>query len=127
MGHRGEKRRLERMPSDEIIVAVKDVIHSLAKGDYKTLEADGRAGRLSAEDLRDAVATYGRSLIIPPDEAWEEELLREAIPVGEQGNSWALVANLWTVGQGRSDLSLEATAEARPEGVLVSIDDLHVL
>lgn len=118
---------MERMPSDEIIVAVKDVIHSLAKGDYKTLEADGRAGRLSAEDLRDAVATYGRSLIIPPDEAWEEELLREAIPVGEQGNSWALVANLWTVEEGRSDLSLEATAEARPEGVLVSIDDLHVL
>lgn len=118
---------MERTPPDEIIVAVKDVIHSLAKGDYETLEADGRAGRLSAEDLRVAVATYGGTLIIPPDEAWEEELLREAAPVGGQGNSWALVANLWTVEEGRSDLSLEATAEARPEGVRVSIEDLHVL
>jgi len=127
MGDRGEKRRVVRKPPDEVVVAVKDVIHSLAEGDYETLEADGRAGRLTADDLRDAIASYGRTLIIPPDEVLEEELVREAVLGGGEGNSWALVANLWTVEERRSDLSLEATAEALSEGVRVSIADLHVM
>lgn len=112
---------------DEIMVAVRDVIHSIAKGEYEMLEADGRAGRLSADDLRSAVANYRRTLVIPPDEVLQEDLLREAVPMRGERESWALVANLWTAEERRSDLSVELTAQALPEGIRVSIDDLHVM
>jgi hypothetical protein len=78
------KRRVERGLPVEIVVAVRNLIRSIVEGDYEVLEADGRVGRLSADDLRRAIANYGRTLIIPPDEVLEEELLREAVPVGGQ-------------------------------------------
>ena len=90
-------------------------------------DSGGRAGRFSADDLRHAIASYGCTLVIPPDEVLEEELLREAVPIRGEGGSWALVADLWTVEEGRSDLSVELTAEALPERIRVSIDDLHVM
>jgi hypothetical protein len=111
----------------DIVVAVKDVIRSIAEGDYEALEADGTAGRLSAEDLRRAIANYGRTLNIPPDKVLEQELVRDAVPIRGETDRWALVADLWTVEEGRSDLSLEATAEATPGGIRVSIEDLHVM
>jgi hypothetical protein len=91
---RGETS-LDRKLQDEIIVAVEDVIRSIAEGEYETLEAGGRAGRFSADDLRHAIASYGRTLVIPPNEVLEEELLREAVPIRGEGGSWALVADLW--------------------------------
>jgi hypothetical protein len=41
--------------------------------------------------------------------------------------TWSVRCDLWTVEEGRSDLSLELTVVAAPLGPTIEVDNLHVL
>ena len=110
-----------------LIPAMKSVVQELVIGNYAQLEADGRAGRLTAEELRRAVTQYGRRLVDPPNESIERAYMH---PIKEQAqglHSWAVDLDLWTVEEGQSDLTLSMTVQDRNGEVFVQIDDLHVL
>jgi hypothetical protein len=103
---------------------VAEITAVLARGDFDALEADGRAGRVGADGLRQAVAEYGRTLIELPDAAYE---LADAGPVSTEPGQWWVVVPMWTAEEGRSDLSLELSAIPSGDGHRFEIDDLHVL
>jgi hypothetical protein len=103
-------------------VAVREVVEALASGRYGQLVTDGRAGRLTAEELERVVREYGRTLVPLPEEAWA---LIEVYPL-DDGSGVALDVPIWT-NEGRSDLTLQLTASERDGAVAIQIDDLHVL
>ncbi len=104
--------------------AIKEIVHELVMGNYNGLEADGRAGDLNAQQLKTALTEYYPCTLIElPDEAWE---VAEAYYV-ERTREWAIDVDLWTVEEGHSDLTLQLMVRDTNEGILVAIEDLHVL
>lgn len=107
-----------------LVPALRDLVHTLVVGDYDALHSDGRAGRLSADELRQAISRYGRRLVDPPDAAFRSA---NAYAIEGSQHSWAVDLDLWTAEEGHSDLTLSVTAEETADGIWLTIDDLHVL
>jgi len=63
-------------------------------------------------------------LVPLPTEAWD---LSDHGRVEVEPETWWVVVPLWTAGEGRSDLSLEATIRERSGQVSIEIDNVHVL
>ncbi|WP_437905929.1 hypothetical protein WME95_48180 [Sorangium sp. So ce327] len=108
----------------ELRIEVARLVAELCAGRYAELETDGRAGRLSAEELRTAVEQYGKTLLLLPDESWA--LVDEYPQIGDP-STVAVDVPLWTKEEGRSDLTLSLTATKQSDGWALYIDDLHVL
>jgi hypothetical protein len=109
----------------EVISAIHDIVHELSVGNFVALERDGRAGRLTAQELREAVGGYGGVLTDVPVEALERA---NAYEIEDAGNEWFVNVDLWTTDEQPSDLTLSLEAKRLEDGkVEVSIDDLHVL
>jgi hypothetical protein len=82
--------------------------------------------RLSAADIRDAVKSYGRTLVRPPDDLPDDLELTEVR--GDGPRRVAATMSLYTAEEGRSDLSLELQlTEVAPRLWTVQIDNIHVL
>jgi hypothetical protein len=80
---------------------------------------------MSAQEIRTAIAEYGRTLILPPESAYE---LLDIIRVNNVGpEQYSVRMPLWTVEEGRSDLTLELTVRIMGDNLEVSLDDIHVL
>jgi len=107
-----------------LIPPIREVVRELAAGNYEGLEADGRAGRLTAGELREAVRQYGRTLVELPEEG-----LRHVWVYGQQGREgvWRVDVDLWTAEEGRSDLTLSLLLERAGDGFHAEIENLHVL
>ena len=103
--------------------AVREVVDVLAAGRHDQLVSDGRAGRLTAEELDRAVREYGRTLVALPEEAWALVALYRL----EDGSGVALEVPMWTTEEGRSDLTLSLTVSERDGAVAIEIDSLDVL
>jgi hypothetical protein len=104
---------------------VRDVISQLVAGNYDALEQRTGGTRLSAEEMREAVAEYGRQLRMPPTEALEDMVIVDITAPGPA--AWSVVSDLWTEEEGRSDLSLELTLREEKHGITIEIDNIHVL
>ena len=105
--------------------AVAGVVDLLVTGDYDGVEALTRERRLSADDLRTAVARHGASLVpLPPEalDALDVVAVTDADPP-----AYSVVVDLWAE-EGASDLSLELRlVEAGASGYDVEVVDLRVL
>jgi hypothetical protein len=111
-------------------VNIRDSVHRLVEmlvaRDYDGLEQATRGRRLTGEQLRQAVEEYGRELRMPPEVVFDDLDLNEiegAIP-----RAWWVLVDLWTVDEGRSDLTLEiCLTDTAGELYDMEIDNLHVL
>ena len=106
--------------------AVRQVISMLVRGDYEALERLTNGVRLTAAEMAEGVRDYGGSLILPPDDAFDN---LDVVKVeGAQPREWSVNVDLWTAEEGRSDLTLELTLrESGKEIFDVEIDNIHVL
>ena len=106
--------------------AVRRLVEMLVAEDYDGIEEATRSRRLTADQLRQAVDEYGRELRMPPEVAFHNFDVNEiegAIP----REAWVL-ADLWTVEEGRSDLTLEIRiTDTGGEIYDIEINNLHVL
>src|SRR5262245_38457442 len=51
----------------KVVLALQNLVHQLVIGDYESLREDGRIGRLTVEELSNAVSQYGRTLVDIPE------------------------------------------------------------
>ncbi|HEX6533454.1 MAG TPA: hypothetical protein VF041_02585 [Gemmatimonadaceae bacterium] len=103
---------------------VREIVALLARGAYDAIERRSAGIRLSAAELEEAVARYGRRLTVPPADA---EPPLDVVP-HDDGGGWSVDVPLWTVEEGRSDLTLQLTVRRGEKGDhRIEIDDLHVL
>ena len=114
------------MDESKIRDTVRRLVEMLVARDYDGIEAATRGRRLTAEQLSQAVEEYGRELQMPPEVVFENPDVNEiegAIPQA----AWILV-DLWTIEEGRSDLTLEIRlTDTGGELYDIEINNLHVL
>ena len=104
---------------------VRQVLEMLANRDYGNIVQLTNGERLSADEIRQAVEAYGRKLIVPPKQAYEE---MDAIEIrGTSPPSWSVRMPLWTKEDGRSDLTVELTITDLAGQYEVELDDIHAL
>jgi len=100
------------------------MVDQLARGDYESLVGQFVKSRLTSDDLRTVIREYGRKLVSPPNDAYQN---LDAVQVkGAAVPTWSVRAPLWTE-EGRSDLTLELTIAVGPGAPSIELDDLHVL
>ena len=108
-----------------IETAVRIIVDLLVRGQYETATKATGGMRLTAAELSGAVSTYGRRLVPPGDGWWS---LVEVTPITGDVKAYHVTAPLWTLEEGRSDLTLELRlSEFAPSLYNVEILDLHVL
>lgn len=111
--------------TDHIRPIVLQVLTLLAKKQYAELEMLTQGVRLCADHIDKTVAAYGRSIVVPPDSAFEfMDVIRVTIA---NPSRWSVTMPIWTQEEGRSDLSIELTVIDTVDGPRIEIDDLHVL
>lgn len=105
---------------------VERLVAKLASGDYEEVIRLAPGSRVSAEQLAAAVVDYGRRLQPLPSHALA---LIDYVAVRQSSSpAWSVVVPLFTLEEGRSDLSLELSmAEVEAGTYEVQIDDIHVL
>ncbi len=105
--------------------SLRDIVKLLVAGKYIELEALTKGVRLSAPEMAKAVGSYGRQLVVPPDNAFR---FLDAVEVRNmQPSRWSVTMPLWTQEEGRSDLSLEVTLIDRKQAIEIELNDIHVL
>lgn len=121
----GPKWVCRTIPLEAILVAaIRGLVDDLARGRFLELEAGGRAGRSPAGDPATALREYGRTLIPLPHEAFG---FVECIPLLYEDDRSAVVVDLWTSEEGRSDLSLELDATKTGDEYRLEVTSLHVM
>jgi hypothetical protein len=81
--------------------------------------------RLSASELAEGVAQYGRTLVFPPAATFDTLDFIKFFDA--QGAAYGVRVPLWTREEGRSDLEIELTLREVSEGLIIAaIDNLHV-
>ena len=110
------------LPDERLKDPIRSLVREIAAGNYGRLEAEGKLGELTAEDLREAVEDYGRTIVPLPDEAFDRVDYYEK----QYEPGWLLDVPIYTEEEGASDLTLELeTQESDPASVVVR--NLHVL
>jgi len=109
--------------------SVREVAALLARGEYVTLERLTGGVRLTAAEMRAAVAAYPARLLVPPSA--NEPSLEVVAVVGEPwvSQQWAVRVPLWTVEEGRSDLEMRLTVRedsTSADGYAIEIDGILV-
>lgn len=113
------------MSQSEKLQRTLRIIVSLLVGlDFERLASLTRGIRLSADDMRRAVAEYGRTLVMPPGPEIDADVVEVT---GSRPTRWSVVVPLYTREEGPSDLSLELSlVDSDADQLEVAIDDLHV-
>ncbi len=102
------------------------VLRHLVSGDTEGLLRLASKSRLSAEEVRGAITSYGRRLVVPAEPL--EKLIDAVEVTGALPRCWSVNLPLWTEEEGRSDLTLEMHfTDSSSELYEVTIEDLHVL
>jgi hypothetical protein len=109
-----------------ILQAVSDIVTDLAAAQYAKIEAKTRSQRLTAEEMREAVAEYGVELAMPSQEMLSK--LDVVRVVHAETQEWSVRCPLWGIDVGRTDLTLELTLSDVGEAALkIEVDGIHVL
>lgn len=115
---------VKMIDNEKLYRTVTRVVKLLVEGKYGELESLSTGKRLAARDMQKAIEDYGCHLVMPR----EFEGLNVIEIKGSVPPQWYVGVNLWTVEEGRSDLTLELTLTDSAEPYyLVELDDLHVL
>ncbi|WP_156026080.1 DUF7668 domain-containing protein [Sphingomonas phyllosphaerae] len=113
------------MTPDAIEKVVFRLLEALADGEYATAIRKCSNSRLTADDLDRTISIYGRTIIKPPLHLFEH---LDCVAIqGRADPAWSVRAPLWTLEEGRSDLTLELTVTEVNRSLFTEIDDLKVM
>lgn len=109
---------------NHVILAIQNLLNELVDGNYLLLEKDGRAGRLTANEIEKALEDYGQIITNVPEQSLKS---LEGILVDGPDELWSVDVDLWTIEQGQSDLTLSLWVRVNEGRVTIQIIDLHVM
>ena len=111
--------------TSKMIGPLRDVETALIQKDYGKLDKKARGGRLSAEEIRNAINGYGGTITRMPDENLHQISIIKVL--GTNPTEWAVDLDLW-IDNRPSDLTVSIIIQASNGGnFMASIDDIHVL
>jgi hypothetical protein len=101
------------------------MVERIAQGDYESLVQRCAKSRLTSQDVSLVVRNYGREVISPPIDAYQN---LDSVPIKNATvPTWSVRLPLWTKEEGWSDLTLELTIALGSGDPIVELDDIHVL
>lgn len=103
---------------------VRQIINLLVTREYDAIVGITGGQRLDAAAIESAILGYGKTLVLPPDRAFDQLAVvrvENALPP-----RWSIRMGLWTAEEGRSDLSVELTVIDNNGEYVVELDDIHV-
>lgn len=104
---------------------VRQIVALLATSDYDQVACITGGQGLDTAAIESAIRGYGRTLVLPPDSAFDQlDVVRVQSVCPPR---WSVRMRLWTAEEGRSDLSIELTAIEDETGYVIELDDIHVL
>lgn len=113
------------MSLDLLKFIVRELMDLFVREDYEGIVKRCVRSRLTSDDLRTVILSYGRRVVSPPVDAYNGldavQVVSATVP------TWSVHAPLWTAEEGRSDLTLELTVALESGGALIELDDLQVL
>lgn len=110
--------------NEELFSEIERLIADIAARRYVALAADGRIGRLTTVELEQTIVRYRRSIVPLPKQGRD---LIEMYADRKDANQYAIDVPLWTIEEGRSDLTLLLHAKKYQNRWRLSIDDIRVL
>lgn len=111
--------------NQEIVSVIKRLVESLVANDIDGLVRRGENGRLSKEEIINALQDYPGEISLPPDEAYSNAI--EYAIYDKKLEARKVEFDLWFDGY-ESDLTLSADVRKGDSGnFVISIDDIHVL
>ncbi len=114
------------MNNEKIIRTARQILTLLVQGNYSELENLTNSRRLNQAEIADSIQQYGKILVLPPDSTFDNLDIIEI--EGKSPKQWDVRIDLWTLEEGRSDLTIELTLEDNDEDMCsVEIDNIHVL
>lgn len=112
--------------SAKIKGTLRHIMSLFVRKDYVALEKLSNGVRLKASEIEEGVSEYGRTLVFPPPEAFQNV---DVIPIrGHVPQKYSIRFNFYTIEEGESDLQLQATFIDDPttEQMRVEIDGILV-
>jgi hypothetical protein len=104
---------------------VKQIVDALVEQKYEYLDAASRGVRLTAIEMKNAIAEYGGTLTHLPESEYET---LDVIGIeNSHPQKWDVRVGLWTREEGKSDLTLELTIIDNVGNYSFEIDNIHVL
>lgn len=102
---------------------IKNIYSLLLDGKYQRIESLTDGIRLSAQEIAKAIRDYGRTLAPYPKTVGFDVIKIEKA----DSKVWSVVAPIYTLEEGLSDLSMELTIiKNGPESFKVELDNIHV-
>jgi hypothetical protein len=104
--------------------AIRTAVELLVAKRYQELEQLTGGQRLTAEMMKTVISQYGRKLRVPDN--YEQV---SVVPIREtEPKSWSVWVPLYTVEEGRSDLTLLLRLSQNESGdAILQLDDIRVL
>ena len=103
--------------------AFRDIVNAFVQHDYRLSEGVGNVLPISAKtakQIREYIEDYGETLVALPDKTWASSVCIW------MGKKWEVLIDLWTKGEGRSDLVLSSTVSETKDGFQVKIEMVYV-
>ncbi len=101
----------------------RDVVNAFVRQDY-ILSSDipgvAAVSDSTAKQIRDYIQEYGETLAELPDETWDTSI---CIWMGDR---WDALVDLWTISEGRSDLTLSTKVTESDNGFVFHIYMVYV-
>ncbi len=100
-----------------------DVVDALVKKDYllsENIDGVSPVSKETADHIKEYIEDYGEELIKLPKETWESSVCIW------MGTHWDVLVDLWTSGEGRSDMVLGAQVTEINEGYILDIQMVYV-
>lgn len=103
--------------------AFREIIDAFVEQDYRLTK--GVAGVLpvsakTAKQIKEYIDDYGEILVALPDKTWTSSICMW------MGKRWEVLIDLWTKGEGRSDLVLSALVSETKDGFQIKIEMVYV-
>lgn len=113
------------MTIETVQAATAKIANLIADGQYAGAVQACSSSRLTEADVARVMSEYGRTFVRLP--ANFSDYLDSVLIEGLSRPTWSIRAPLWTIEEGRSDLTLELTVADGIEGLSVELDDLKVM
>jgi len=119
-----EKNEEQELPIPHIWRPIfKEIVQAFVRKDYTLSQGIEHVAPISAstaKQIKEYIEDYGEELIELPEETWESSAYLY------QGGYWDVLVDLWTKGEGRSDLVLQCNVREQDTSYEVEIYLVYV-
>jgi hypothetical protein len=113
------------MTFDIIETTVREIVDLISTKQYELALQACSKSRLTAADIERVIEVYGRSTVMSPENA---DRYIDAVAIkGCLEPTWSVLAPIWTLEEGHSDLTLDLTITVKSPHPDVELNDLHVI